>query len=121
MQCIDTIPYGNIYSSGITSVPVLSVHCSVSLFQVNSVSWNDTGTRLISGSDDCHLNRRREEAGGRDGGRRQRWREEAGGRDRGRREKWKKERWRREGGRGRKEHEDISQEAEGIIISPTHS
>ena len=42
--------------SGITSVPVLSVHSSVSLFQVNSVSWNDTGTRLISGSDDCHLN-----------------------------------------------------------------
>ena len=41
---------------GITSVPVLCVHSSVSLFQVNSVSWNDTGTRLISGSDDCHLN-----------------------------------------------------------------
>jgi WD40 repeat protein len=23
---------------------------------VNSVSWNETGTRLISGSDDCHIN-----------------------------------------------------------------
>ena len=28
----------------------------VSVLQVNSVAWNDMGTRLISGSDDCHLN-----------------------------------------------------------------
>ena len=26
------------------------------LFQVNSVAWNETGTKLISGSDDCYLN-----------------------------------------------------------------
>ena len=26
------------------------------LLQVNSVSWNETGTKLISGSDDCHVN-----------------------------------------------------------------
>ena len=28
----------------------------VTIIQVNSVSWNETGTKLISGSDDCHIN-----------------------------------------------------------------
>ena len=61
-MCADTIPYGSKCINSV-HVPVLCVqymymyvHSSVSLFQVNSVSWNDTGTRLISGSDDCHLN-----------------------------------------------------------------
>lgn len=24
--------------------------------QVNTIAWNGSGTRLLSGSDDCHLN-----------------------------------------------------------------
>lgn len=35
----------------------VGVVCSCqALLQVNTVAWNEAGTHLLSGSDDCHLN-----------------------------------------------------------------
>ena len=43
-----------IHSTLLTMYIFIDTH--VYPLQVNSVSWNDSGSRLISGSDDCHLN-----------------------------------------------------------------
>ena len=31
---------------------MVTAQCSL---QVNTIAWNESGTRLLSGSDDCHL------------------------------------------------------------------